>query len=99
LLEQEGFRYAIRIQANAVLGRKIAGWLKRPVGRPSRKPKVFSYNLRYRAGSWHQARRVAVKIAWHTGDLFPRFGFILTNLKWRAKKVVRFYNRRGTAEQ
>src|SRR5262249_31726848 len=35
LLEREGFRYAIRIKANAVLERKIAGWLKRPVGRPS----------------------------------------------------------------
>jgi hypothetical protein len=98
-LEQEGFRYAIRIKANAVLERKIAGWLKRPVGRPSRKPKVFYYNLRYRAGSWDQARRVVVKIAWHAGELFPRVGFIVTNLKWRAKKVVRFYNRRGTAEQ
>ncbi len=31
--------------------------------------------------------------------MFPRVGFIVTNLKWRAKKVVRFYNRRGTAEQ
>src|SRR6516225_320083 len=99
LLEREGFRYAIRIKSNAVLERKIAGWLKRPVGRPSRKPKVFFYNLRYRAGSWECVRRVVVKIAWHAGELFPRVGFIVTNLKWRAKKVVRFYNRRGTAEQ
>src|SRR5262249_46336559 len=95
----EGFRYAIRIKANAVLGRKIAPRLTRPVGRPSHKPKVFYYNLRYRAGSWDQARRVVVKIAWHAGELFPRVGFIVTNLRWRAKKVVRFYNRRGTAEQ
>jgi hypothetical protein len=99
LLEREGFRYAIRIKANAVLERKTAPWLKRPVGRPSRKPKVFYYNLRYRAGSWDCARRVVVKIAWHAGELFPRVGFIVTNLKRRAKKVVRFYNRRGTAEQ
>jgi hypothetical protein len=41
LLEQEGFRYAIRIKASAVLERKIAHLLKRPVGRPSHKPKVF----------------------------------------------------------
>jgi hypothetical protein len=82
-----------------VLERKIAGWLKRPVGRPSREPKVFYYNLRYRAGSWDQARRVVFKIAWHAGELFPRVGFLVTNLKWRAKKVVRFYNGRGTAEQ
>jgi hypothetical protein len=42
---------------------------------------------------------VVVKVEWHAGELFPRVGFIVTNLKWRAKKVVRFYNRRGTAEQ
>jgi hypothetical protein len=31
--------------------------------------------------------------------LFPRVGFIVTNLKRPTKRVVRFYNRRGTAEQ
>ena len=36
---------------------------------------------------------------WHAGELFPRVGFIVTNLKWPTKRVVRFYNRRGTAEQ
>jgi hypothetical protein len=82
-----------------VLERKIASWLKRPVGRASRKPKVFYYNLRYRAGSWECARRVVVKIAWHADELFPRVSFIVTNLTWRAKKVVRFYNARGTAKQ
>jgi hypothetical protein len=69
------------------------------VERPSRKPKVFYYNLRYRAESWECARRVVVKVEWHAGELFPRVGFIITNLKWRAKKVVRFFNARGTAEQ
>jgi hypothetical protein len=39
------------------------------------------------------------KVEWHAGELFPRVGFIVTNLNWHAKKVVRFYNRRGTAEQ
>jgi hypothetical protein len=33
------------------------------------------------------------------GELFPRVGFIVTNLTWRSKRVVRFYNGRGTAEQ
>jgi hypothetical protein len=97
-LEREGFRYALRIKANAVLERKIAHRLKRPVGRPLRKPKVFYYNLRYRAGSWECAHRVVVQVEWHAGELFPRVGFIVTNLKGRAKKIVYFYNRRGTAE-
>jgi hypothetical protein len=35
----------------------------------------------------------------HAGELFPRVGFLVTNLKWRCKRVVRFYNARGTAEQ
>jgi hypothetical protein len=99
LLEQEHFRYAIRIKANAVLERKVAHLLRRPVGRPSRKPKVFYHSFCYRAGSWECARRVVAKVEWHAGELFPRVGFIVTNLKWRAKKVVRFYNGRGTAEQ
>jgi hypothetical protein len=33
------------------------------------------------------------------GELFPRVGFLVTNLKWSTKRVVRFYNWRGTAEQ
>ena len=98
LLEQEGFRYAVRIKPNAVLERKVARWLKRPVGRPSRMPEVFYHSFRYQAGSWECARRVVVKVEWHAGELFPRVGFIVTNLTWRAKKVVRFYNRRVTAE-
>ena len=36
---------------------------------------------------------------WHAGELFPRVGFLVTNLKWRSPRVVRFYNARGTAEQ
>jgi hypothetical protein len=51
LLEKEGFRYAIRLRANPVLERKITPLLKRPVGRPSRKPKKFYASFRYRAGS------------------------------------------------
>ncbi|MFC1805522.1 hypothetical protein ACFL09_00900 [Planctomycetota bacterium] len=33
------------------------------------------------------------------GELFPRVGFIVTNLRLRSKNVTRFYNQRGTAEQ
>src|SRR5262249_6953654 len=99
LLEREAFQYAIRIKSNAVLERKIAPLLKRSLGRPPHKPKVFYASFQYQAKSWEGARRVVAKVEWHAGELFPRVGFIVTNLKWRSKKVVRFYNRRGTAEQ
>ena len=35
---------------------------------------------------------------WHQGELFPRIGFIVTNLSRMAKNVVRFYNKRGDCE-
>jgi hypothetical protein len=33
------------------------------------------------------------------GELFPRVNFIVTNLRWKSSNVVKFYNKRGTAEQ
>ena len=99
LLEKEGYHYAIRIKANAVLARESEHLLTRPVGRPSRRPKVFYHSFQYQAKSWHQPRRVVAKVEWHQGELFPRVGFIVTNLNKRSKNVVKFYNGRGTAEQ
>jgi len=99
LLEKEGYGYAIRIKSNAVLDREIEHLLTRPVGRPSHKPKVFYHSFPYQAKSWQRARRVVAKIEWHAGELFPRVGFIVTNLSKQSKNVVKFYNGRGTAEQ
>jgi len=99
LLEKEGYHYAIRIKANAVLEREIEHLLKRPVGRPAYKPKVFYHSFHYQVKSWQRSRRVVAKVEWHRGELFPRVGFVVTNLSWRSKRVVRFYNGRGTAEQ
>jgi hypothetical protein len=45
------------------------------------------------------ARRVVVKVEWHPGELYPRVGFVVTNLSRPAERVVAFYNHRGTAEQ
>jgi Transposase DDE domain group 1 len=53
----------------------------------------------YRAGSWTRSRRVVAKVEWHPGELYPRVGFIVTNLARPAERVVAFYNQRGTAEQ
>ena len=39
------------------------------------------------------------KVEWHQGELFPRVGFIVTNLSRSDERVVKFYNGRGTAEQ
>ena len=98
-LETEAFLYAIRLPANEVLYREIQHLLTRPVGRPPKKPVVRYHSFAYQAGTWNRPRRVVAKAQWHQDELFPRVGFIVTNLSWSSRKVVRFYNHRGTAEQ
>src|ERR1700730_3437139 len=56
-------------------------------------------SFRYRAQSWSRARRVVARVEWHSGELYPRVGFIVTNLRRSARRVVASYNGRGTAEQ
>jgi hypothetical protein len=99
LLEKENYFYAIRLKGNNILQGYIAHLLTRPVGRPPKKPVVQYHSFRYQAASWDIARRVVAKIEWHEGELFPRIGFIVTNLRWKYSNVVKFYNKRGTAEQ
>jgi Transposase DDE domain group 1 len=42
---------------------------------------------------------VVAKVEFHCGELFPRVGFIVTNLGTSSRAAVRFYNKRGRAEQ
>ena len=56
-------------------------------------------NFTYQAGSWTKSRRVVAKVEWHPGELYPRVGFIVTNMSRPAERVVAFYNKRGTCEQ
>ncbi len=98
-LEERGVKYAIRIPANDSLERDIAELLTRPVGRPSHKLVVWYKSFLYQPASWTTARRVVAKVEFHLGELFPRVGFIVTNLETDSRAVVRFYNKRGTAEQ
>lgn len=98
-LEAEGFQYAIRPPADQVLQERIAPLLTRPVGRPPHSVRRFYASFRYRAQSWGRERRVVAKVEWHPGELYPRVGFIVTNLRRPPKRVVAFYDGRGTAEQ
>ena len=98
-LEAEGVGYVIRLPANRILQEKIGYLLKRPVGRPPHEVRRYYASLSYQAQSWKKPRRVVAKIEWHPGELYPRVGFIVTNLARPAERVVAFYNQRGTAEQ
>ena len=50
-LEEHGCLYAIRLPNNDVLEREIQHLLKRPVGRPPRKPVIRYHDFQYQAGS------------------------------------------------
>ena len=92
-LEQRDVDYAIRMPANKSLE------LERPPGWPSCKPLVRYKSFRYLAKSWTTPRRIVTKVEHHRGELFPHVGFIVTNMALPSRLVVRFYNKRGTAEQ
>ena len=98
-LEAEGYRYAIRLPTNSVLQGKIGHLLKRPVGRPPHEVRRYYASFSYQAQSWDKPRHVVAKIEWHPGELYPRVGFIVSNLARSAEGIVAFYNQRGTCEQ
>jgi len=73
--------------------------VRRPPDRPLEH--VSDLHLEYLIG--RKADRVldalGFEVLVHFGELFPRVGFIVTNLRRKSKNVVGFYNQRGTAEQ
>jgi hypothetical protein len=99
MLEAESYFYTIRLKGKAVLQEAVSHLLKRPVGSPPNYVRRFYHDVEYKAASWGRARRVIAKVEWHPGDLFPRVGFVVTNLPMEPDWVIRFYNQRGTAEQ
>ncbi len=83
-----------------MLREKIAHRLTRPVERPLQtKVERLYADFQYQAAFWGKERRVVAKIEWYPGELFPKVGFIVTNLPMEPDYVVRFYNQRVIAEQ
>ena len=78
---------------------RIGYLLTRPIGRPPNDVRRSYANFHYQAGSWTKPRRVVAKVEWHPGELYPRVGFIVTNMARPAENIVAFYNKRGTCEQ
>ena len=98
-LEERRVLYAIRLPSNEVLPWETAPLLRRPVGRPSKKPIIWYDDFWYQAGSWDRPRRVIAKVEWHPGERFPRVGFIVTNRSAGPEGGVHCSNGSGTAEQ
>jgi hypothetical protein len=98
LCETLGVEYVIRIKENSRL-EEMGTDLIKSIKRDKEKIVVVYKDFLYQAASWNKARRIVTKIEYPPGEIFPRVGFIVTNLKWQDKKVVKFYNKRGTCEQ
>src|SRR3954453_11785042 len=91
-LEAEGVNYAIRLPTNRVLQDRIGYLLKRPVGRPPQEVRRYYASFSYQAQSWKKPRRGVARVEWQGGEIYPRVGFIVTNLARPSVRVVVFYN-------
>jgi hypothetical protein len=66
---------------------------------PAKRREALLRRLRVSGGIVGQAPRVIAKVEWHPGELFPRVGFVVTNLPMDPDWIIHFCNQRGTAEQ
>ncbi|MFH1227141.1 MAG: IS1380 family transposase [Planctomycetota bacterium] len=98
LCEELRIEYAFRIKENSRLEAMITS-LTKSIKKDKEKVVTVYKDFLYQAGSWNKPRRIIAKIEQYPNELFPRVGFIVTSLKWCDKKVVKFYNKRGTCEQ
>ena len=97
--EEHSITYFIRLPSNANLMRLLEPHLNRPVGRPPQSGiQVKIVDFHYQAKSWSRPRRVVAKIEWHRDELFPRIGFVITNSRLPAGKVIKVYNGRAEIE-
>jgi hypothetical protein len=78
-LEAEGIN-AIRLPADRALQERMGYLLKRPVGRSSNDARRSYASFTFQAESRSRPRRVIAKVEWHPGELYPRVGFIVTNM-------------------
>lgn len=107
-LSDEKVRFIGRITSNAVLERRAAPHLARPVGRPPKEgyEKIVELGP-YQAESWRHAQRLVLVVVDRpdakTGqlDLFPNYFFLLVG--WKEEELdgeagLAHYRRRGTFE-
>jgi hypothetical protein len=98
-LERRKVRYAIRLPANDVLMRQTKDLLTWSRGRPSHAALVRYRSFQYQAASWEWPRRVIAKVERRLGELFPRVGFVVTNLTgrtWRSSISTTNMGRRSS---
>ena len=101
LCEEHEIKYAIRLKSNKRLT-SMAQDIEHQIGNRLKLNNGASYvfykEITYKAASWNKPRRVIVKLERPEGELLFRYSFIVTNLSYRPKNIVKFYQNRGTME-
>jgi hypothetical protein len=64
-----------------------------------RTPTRFYANFSCQAQSRKMPGRVVAKVEWHPGELYPRVGFVVTNLSRPTESVIGFYNQPGAMDK
>lgn len=100
-LEARGTPYVARVKNNSVLDRMAEPFIRRPVGRRTKQPRIFSYEMTYRAESWSHERRVVLVVLEREDDLFLHHFWLITN--WSPEQMepaalLALYRERGKAE-
>jgi hypothetical protein len=100
-LEARRTPYVARIKNNPVLDRMAEPYIKRPVGRRTKEPRVFFYEMTYRAESWSRERRVVLVVLERADDLFLHHFWLITS--WSPEQMepaalLEMYRQRGKAE-
>jgi hypothetical protein len=100
-LEKRKTPYVVRVKSNAVLDSMAAEHLRRPVGRPTREPRIWVYEKSYRARTWSHERRLVLVVLERPGELFLDYFWLITNWsvdQMDGTQLLEQYRRRGLAE-
>lgn len=100
-LEKRETDYVARIKNNAVLDRMAEPFLVRPVGHPTKEPRMWMHEMVYQAEEWSRSRRVVLIVQERPGELFLHHFWILTS--WAVENMpgealLELYRVRGCAE-
>ena len=100
-LETNKTSYAIRLKENARL-RALAANIEQDLYEKTLHNQidyaVVYGSIHYIADSWHQPRRVVVKIEKPYGQMIHHYTFIVTNMELQDEDIIRFYCNRGRME-
>ncbi len=100
-LETNKTSYAIRLKENGRL-RKSAADIDQELYEKTMYNQidyaVVYGSINYIADSWHQPRRVVVKIEKPYGQMTYHYTFIVTNMELKDEDIIRFYCNRGRME-